>query len=61
LCLARVNHEMENYGSAQKLYARVKALDPALAEKYAYLELKGEEASRAAEAGAAREVMLWVE
>jgi tetratricopeptide (TPR) repeat protein len=61
LCAARVNHELENYGSAQKLYAKVKALDPRLAERFVYLELKGEEASRAAEAGAAREAMLWVE
>ena len=61
LCLARVNHELENYGSAQKIYGKVKTLDPTLAEKFAYLELKEEEAARSAEAGAAREVVLWVE
>jgi tetratricopeptide (TPR) repeat protein len=61
LCLARVNHELENYGSAQRLYGRLKALDPALAERFAYLELKGEEAARAAEAGVLRETVLWAE
>ena len=32
-----------------------------LAARYEYLELKGEEASRAAEAGAVRENVIWVE
>jgi hypothetical protein len=36
-------------------------VDPGLAEKYGYLDLKGEEAMRAAEAGRAKGDLLWVE
>ncbi len=61
LCMARTNHAIENYGSAKRYYERLKAKSPEFAERYAYLELKGEEAGRAAEADKAREVMIWEE
>ena len=59
LALARAHHELENYGLVQASYAKVKELDPALAEQYSYLELRGDEAKRAADASRAKEVVLW--
>jgi hypothetical protein len=59
--LARVHHELENYGMAQKAYERLRGMDPALAEKFAYLGLRGEEATRAADATGTRGVILWAE
>jgi hypothetical protein len=48
LSQARVNHELENYGMAKIAYEKLKGVDPAMAEKYAYLQQKGEEGVRAA-------------
>ncbi|MBA7484183.1 MAG: tetratricopeptide repeat protein [Spirochaeta sp.] len=61
LCLARVSHELENYGLVRKSYARLKSVDPDLAEQFAYLDLRGEEAARAAEMSAVTEVVVWEE
>ncbi len=61
LCVARVNHELENYGLVKVTYEKLKTINPALAEKFSYLALRGEEASRAAEISAAREVIVWDE
>ena len=61
LSLARVNHQMENYGTATKSYDRVKELDPTLAGRFAYLGLQGDDAARAAEAGGTANQLLWVE
>jgi len=38
--LARARYELDNYAEADELYARVKSVDPALAEQYAYLQSK---------------------
>jgi tetratricopeptide (TPR) repeat protein len=59
LCMARLNHKMENYGTAKTLYAKLKALDPGLASQFAYLDMRGEEAARAADASKAKEAMVW--
>lgn len=61
LGLARVNHELENYGEARAAFAAMRSIDPALAERFAYLDLRGEEAARAAEAGQVKGEMLWAE
>jgi tetratricopeptide (TPR) repeat protein len=61
LALARTNHELENYGLARKQYADLARLDPALAARYSYLDLKGEEGSRAAEAAGLRDAVEWME
>jgi tetratricopeptide (TPR) repeat protein len=61
LCVARVNHEMENYGTVRKQYDKLKKLDPELATRFAYLDLKGEEAVRAAEAAKIKEAVVWAE
>jgi len=61
LGLARANQETENYGAAKKYYAQLKTVDPNLAQQFAYLELKGEEATRAADISGANEVIVWAE
>ena len=61
LCLARVSHELENYGLVRKSYQELKRVDPDLADQFAYLDLRGEEAARAAEMSAVKEVVLWEE
>lgn len=38
--LARARYELDAYADADSLYARVKALDPALAERYSYISSK---------------------
>jgi tetratricopeptide (TPR) repeat protein len=58
---ARVNHEMENYGSVRTAYDELKKADPAIAAQFAYLDLRGDEAARAADIGKAKEVTLWAE
>jgi tetratricopeptide (TPR) repeat protein len=61
LNVARVNHELENYGEVKIAFSVVKELDPELAQKYAYLDLRGEEASRALEASQTAGQLLWEE
>ena len=61
LCLARASHQMENYWLASKSYDRVKELDPELAERFAYLDLRGDDAARAAHRGGLSEVTVWIE
>ena len=59
LSLARANHAMENYSSAKKAYAALEAVNPDLAQQFSYLGLKGEEATRAADANGQRGTVLW--
>jgi tetratricopeptide (TPR) repeat protein len=61
VCLARAYHELENYGLVGDLYQKLKSLDPGLAQQFAYLDLRGEESTRAADLSGAREVMVWGE
>jgi tetratricopeptide (TPR) repeat protein len=61
LCVARVNHALENYAIAKKAYADLQAKDPELAQRFAYLDLRGEEATRAADANGVRKVVIWQE
>jgi hypothetical protein len=61
LSLAKVFHETENYGLVKELYGKVKELDPDLAQQFSYLDLRGQESTRAADASGAREVMIWGE
>ena len=61
LCMARVNHELENYGLVKKSYEKLKAVDPDLADQFAYLDLRGDEAARAAEMSAIKEIVVWDE
>ncbi|MCX7039440.1 MAG: hypothetical protein NT005_09965, partial [Spirochaetes bacterium] len=61
LCIARANHAMENYSSAKKAYTDLQALNPKLAQQFAYLDLRGEEATRAADVTGVRGTVIWSE
>ncbi|RKX73282.1 MAG: hypothetical protein DRP87_19185 [Spirochaetes bacterium] len=61
LSLARIHHDLENYGFARRYYEKLESLDPARAEMFSYLALRGEEADRAAQISGVKEVVLWVE
>jgi tetratricopeptide (TPR) repeat protein len=61
LCVARTNHAQENWGMAKKAYAQLQAVDPDLAQKFSYLGLRGEEATRAADASGLQKVVVWQE
>jgi len=61
LQVARVNHDLEHYGTVEKLYAELKARDPDLARRFAYLDLKGEDATRAANVAGVNGVVVWEE
>ena len=61
LCVARTHHELENYGFVSRMYGQLKELDPDLAQMYAYLDLRGEEASRAAEIAQIADMVMWLE
>ena len=61
LCVARVNHDMENYGTVKKQFDTLKKLDPDLAAQFAYLEMRGDDLARASEAARIKEVMVWDE
>ena len=43
------------------LEKKLKAIDPDMAMRFAYLDLRGEEATRAADAAGMRKVVLWEE
>jgi hypothetical protein len=61
LCIARANHELENYGTAQKAYADLKKIDPTLAAQFAYIDLRGSESTRAADVSGAANTVIWAE
>jgi hypothetical protein len=59
LAVARANHDLENYGIVKKVFAELKKSDPDLAQQFAYLDLKGEEATRAADASGMSGIVVW--
>ena len=61
LGIARCNHELENYGTVSKLYKHLTDLDPELSFRFSYLDLRGEEATRAADVLGLRQLVLWEE
>jgi hypothetical protein len=61
LGIARASHEIENYATVRKAFGELKVVDPDLAGRFAYLELKGEEATRAADIAEVRDVIVWDE
>ena len=46
LAIARANHELENYGITRRYYEDLRKADPDLADEYAYLELRSDQATR---------------
>ncbi len=61
LALARANHELENYGLVARTYGRLKEVDPALADRFAYLDFRGEDARRAAQVSEMATLVIWGE
>ncbi len=61
LCVARANHELENYGSARRSYNKLREINPELANQYAYLDMRGDEATRASDAKRMKKMMVWDE
>ncbi len=61
LSIARAGHELENYAVVEESYGKLKLLDSVLAERFAYLDLQGDEAARAADVSEIMEVMVWDE
>ena len=61
LSIARIHHELENYGMVRRKYNELQKLDPALAMQFGYLDLRGDEAARAADASGVKTMVLWEE
>ena len=61
LAVARTNHELENYGIVRRLYAKLKQIDDELADEYSYLELRRDQATRAASSIDVLGAVLWEE
>jgi tetratricopeptide (TPR) repeat protein len=61
LAVAKASHDLEDYFRVKTVYAELKAKDPDLALQFAYLDLKGEEATRAANVAGASGVVVWEE
>lgn len=61
LSLAQASHRMENYGVVSRVYGQLKQLDPELAYQFAYLDLQGDEAVRAADVTKTKGVVKWSE
>jgi len=59
LAMARINHRLENYGTATRLYAELEKMDSQLAARFSYLGLKGEDARRAADVRIVKETVIW--
>ena len=61
LAVAAINHQMENYGVVKRYYQELKKRDPALADRFAFLDLKGEEGAKAADASGLKTMVEWME
>jgi tetratricopeptide (TPR) repeat protein len=61
LGISRINHDLENYGIVNESYKRLKEVKPDLARRFSYLDLRGDEAEKAAAIGNVKEEMVWEE
>ncbi len=61
LGIARVAFEEENYGMVRKAYNKLKEIAPNVASRFSYLELRGEEASKASAFEVLRSMVVWDE
>jgi hypothetical protein len=61
LGIARVNYEVGSYAASLKAYQDLKTIKPDLAERFSYLELRGEEATRADDVSQEKGVVVWEE
>lgn len=61
LAEAMINHQLENYGAVRKYYQALKTQNGALADRYSYLDLRGEEGAKAADASGLKKMVEWME
>ena len=59
--VAKASHDLEDYFRAKKVYAELKDRDADLALQFAYLDLKGEEATRSANVTGVEGIVVWEE
>ena len=59
LGIARANRELENYGKVREAYEKFKTADAALAARFAYLNLRGSDATKAADFGGVAQLVVW--
>jgi tetratricopeptide (TPR) repeat protein len=59
LCVARANHALENYSIAKAAYSKLQQVNPDLAGQFSYLDLRGDEATRAADVAGVRGTVVW--
>jgi tetratricopeptide (TPR) repeat protein len=59
LAIAKADEQFKNFGEMKQKYEKLKDLDPALAEKYAYLGEGTDTGSRAADVETQRLTVLW--
>ncbi len=61
LAVAKVHHELENYGMAERAYTTLQEVAPVVAADFEYLQFRGSDAARASDAADQRNVILWGE
>jgi len=61
LAMARVNHSLENYGNTEFAYDKLMNIDEDLAQRFSYLQYRGEEAAAMSEESNLNGVVLWME
>jgi tetratricopeptide (TPR) repeat protein len=59
--LAKVAHDLEEYGEADETYNKLKAVSPELAERFDYLAMQTTGTARAADISQKREMVVWEE
>ncbi len=59
LSIAMANHELGNYAATRAAYSKLQQVAPEIAGRFACLELEGEGAGRAAQAGDLGRTILW--
>jgi tetratricopeptide (TPR) repeat protein len=59
LGLARACQQLEDYRTTRKAYEELKRVSPELAQQFAYLGLRGEDSTRAAEISGVKEKVVW--
>ncbi|MCK4514283.1 MAG: tetratricopeptide repeat protein, partial [Spirochaetaceae bacterium] len=61
LAVAKVHHELENYGMAERAYTTLQEVAPLVAADFEYLQFRGSDAGRASDAADQRNVIIWGE
>ena len=59
--VARCNYDMENYGTVKQVYAKIQELDPDLAGRFAYLDMRSDEDARASAVAELSNTVVWEE